>query len=566
LNFDGVNLGLSGTPAQDGDKRQLPSRFAFKDSPFSGWVDKQLRRRFNFTCVDSPADLKTVDRGITITGQTSDGRRGAHGGKRKPIIGFSNAERQNELLREIEDAKDEFTRIEKRQGELGLERRNLEALRIAYTYVKATSWDSIDVTGIDALRQDLQSRRNRILGANNLLAQLKEEADGVAAKLESATRQKVLAESAVEGLDKRHEALSVRHDEVMTEIWDLEDNHRVALSDELTQRLDAEFEKLATERRSDRLTVALGKLKDSLNSLTVSAEREVENHTRALETKFKAFLQQWERPDLGETLAFYPTYRDILLELKSEGLHERRSKFTREVNEWSGIDLLRVSSSYNDAMDEIDSRLDPVNEILRRLPFGAGRDRLKLRKHQTTTPDVSSFLRELRMLASNTAELESEEAATARFKTLQQFISRLSAANERDYLIDVRRHISIEAERIDADGVVKNVYVSIAGKSGGESQELIAFIIGSALRYQLGDEDWPRYAPVILDEAFIKADEAFTGRAVEAWKGLGFQLIVAAPDDKVNSIERHIDRILCVTKSSHHHSRVTELHDLPPTP
>ncbi|MGL1176198.1 SbcC/MukB-like Walker B domain-containing protein, partial [Vibrio parahaemolyticus] len=66
------------------------------------------------------------------------------------------------------------------------------------------------------------------------------------------------------------------------------------------------------------------------------------------------------------------------------------------------------------------------------------------------------------------------------------------------------------------------LYDHIGEKSGGESQELIAFIVGAALRYQLGDAgaERPRYAPVFLDEALIKADAHFTKRAIGAWRGL----------------------------------------------
>ena len=53
-------------------------------------------------------------------------------------------------------------------------------------------------------------------------------------------------------------------------------------------------------------------------------------------------------------------------------------------------------------------------------------------------------------------------------------------------LLDVRRHIHITAERVTPDGTVVAQYDTLGGKSGGETQELIAFIVGSALRYRLG--------------------------------------------------------------------------------
>lgn len=82
-------------------------------------------------------------------------------------------------------------------------------------------------------------------------------------------------------------------------------------------------------------------------------------------------------------------------------------------------------------------------------------------------------------------------------------------------------------------------------------QELIAFIVGAALRYQLGDEDRnrPRFAPVFLDEGFIKADAEFASRAVSAWTELGFQLIVGAPLDKFSALEPHMNSFLLTTKN-----------------
>ena len=46
---------------------------------------------------------------------------------------------------------------------------------------------------------------------------------------------------------------------------------------------------------------------------------------------------------------------------------------------------------------------------------------------------------------------------------------------------------------------------------------------------------------IFLDEALIKADAHFTKRAIGAWRGLGFQLVIGAPNDKYSAIEPHVD-------------------------
>ena len=155
-------------------------------------------------------------------------------------------------------------------------------------------------------------------------------------------------------------------------------------------------------------------------------------------------------------------------------------------------------------------------------------------------------------------------AADRRFARLQEFIDLIdlpeSGVNpRRDEVLDVRRHIEITASRIDPEGREVSTYSTLGDKSGGESQELVAFIVGAALRYQLGDQtrSWPRFAPVFLDEGFVKADSAFTGRAIRAWLGLGFQIIVVAPLDKVTTLEPHMGLNLSVTKYDAGYSFIT---------
>lgn len=57
----------------------------------------------------------------------------------------------------------------------------------------------------------------------------------------------------------------------------------------------------------------------------------------------------------------------------------------------------------------------------------------------------------------------------------------------------------------------------------------------------------PSYAPIVLDEGFVKADNEYTGRSLAALRGLGFQLVVGAPRDKVNAFEEHVDSVAYVS-------------------
>ena len=112
----------------------------------------------------------------------------------------------------------------------------------------------------------------------------------------------------------------------------------------------------------------------------------------------------------------------------------------------------------------------------------------------------------------------------------------------REAVLDVRLHVEFIGRELDADNNEIEVYQSGAGKSGGQRQKLATTCLAAALRYQLGGSDHalPVYAPVVLDEAFDKADNEFTALAMNIFANFGFQMIVATPLKSVMTLEPFI--------------------------
>jgi uncharacterized protein YPO0396 len=272
---------------------------------------------------------------------------------------------------------------------------------------------------------------------------------------------------------------------------------------------------------------------------------------------FETFQNRWPDPNIGVALESVTSYTDILDAIRTLGLSERRQEWKRRLSAWSGQDLVPLTGAFNTAIEEIEDRLRPINEILATLPFGAGRDRLQIALRRLHRDDATAFRTELKVLSSGATEQFTDDETEDRFTRLKRFMALIRRPDglnnsQRDLLLDVRQHVEITAVRVTPDGAPVSTYSSLGGKSGGESQELVAFVVGAALRFQLGDESRtrPRFAPVFLDEGFVKSDAEFAGRAVAAWKGLGFQLIVGAPLDKVTALEPHMQLVLSITKNT----------------
>lgn len=570
LNFD---LVAADQPLRGLDERLLPGRLMFRDeSPFTGWLAAHLGQRFGYECVPDPSGFADDGaRRVTLTGQVQDGTRGAHGGHgRRYILGFSSARRLAEVTERLVEVEQALTAMDRTRGTLQGERRHLDALRDAHQYLTDTDWADIDTATAQAAHTRQAEERDRLLAGSDVLNELKTAEQTLTADLESERRDLTTAENAIGQYRKAWGDLATREDEVKTRLEDLADVPTAALSDGQRERLALEYDETAINRNHGEFASVARRVRARLAEQVARARHDVATYADALTTVFTSFQARWPRPNLGAGVESYAGYQEILDDLIAEGLSDRREGFRDQVIEWSGEDLLSLHRAFTEAVEEIETRLVPVNEILAGLPFGPGKDRLRITLRQMPGKDIQMFRGALRTLASNTTTLTSMEAVEARFADLQRFMKRIrkpekgAGGSERDYLLDVRRHVHVEAERLDAaTGTQVGIYDTLGNKSGGETQELIAFIVGAALRYQLGNENSARpiYAPVFLDEGFVKADSEFAGRAVDAWRGLGFQLIVGAPMDKASAIEPCMDRILMVTKTARGYSH---LHDITP--
>ena len=568
VNFQGVEL----APYQEspGDPRYISGKLVFKDSPFSTWIRERVTREgTDALCVEDASGLEGRGARVTRNGQTRHGTRGAHGELNDPpIIGFSNANRIAQIRREIGELDIELGKTGRDEQKLTGQKDTLYRQRDAHQFVADTEWTAIDVAGIDRQITSREENLKAIFQASDILRHLEDEQQQLETELRDVRREKFTAETAKNKLDEEHVSLLSRQAKAGREQERISTAVTVSVSDAQDSYLSGLFAGVGDPDDLDALPGNITRLRNRLADIAKNAREQARKAADSMTQVFEDYQGRWPDPNLGVAIESYNGYRDILDRIQATGLHERRQEWRRRLSEWSGQDLVPLSGAFDSAIDDIEDRLDPVNTILAQLPFGPQNDRLKIILRRLTNDDVTRFRRELRELSSGvTQDLPDEEAET-RFARLRAFISRIAkpeagskGGTERDRFLDVRKHVEITAVRLNAGGIEVATYASLGGKSGGETQELVAFIVGSALRYQLGDEDRarPRFAPVFLDEGFVKSDSEFAGRAVGAWKGLGFQLIIGTPLDKVTALEPYSDLVLTVTKGPKGYSHLAEL-------
>lgn len=565
ITFTGVDLAAA-HPDSDPDQAWVSGKLAYRDSPFTGWVRSRVAvDGTDALCVDGPEQLRGPGKRVTAAGQTRSGMRGAHGGRIRHVIGFTNTERLAEIDTRLSELDTLLDCLDRERSKIAEEITRLSRQRDAHRMVESTVWRDIDPDGIAAEAQALRDRRREILASDDALKTLRTELEKTRTALTEAEIDERVNRQQAADLDTAYEALIARRDKGYTEIQRLTNQAGVTVTAEQKLFLDREHAAVAEVTDLDGFTVGIRRLATHLTATHAAALGRAQAATDALEAVFQRYQDRYADPNLSASVENYPAFKNILDGIVTTGLHERRAEWTRKLTIWSGQDLVPLAGSFGDAVAEIEDRLRPINTILSKLPFGARRERLRIDLRHLTREDVRRFRKELNALARLDVEGSDDGAVQKVFDRLKAFMGQLgtdaAGKSTRDHLLDVRRHIEITAVAYDAEGRDRATFAALGGKSGGESQELVAFIVGAALRFQLGDDEnvRPRFAPVFLDEGFVKADGEFTGRSVMAWKGLGFQLLVGAPYDKFTSLEPHADLVLHMSKSAKGYSAVTAL-------
>ena len=283
---------------------------------------------------------------------------------------------------------------------------------------------------------------------------------------------------------------------------------------------------------------------------------------------FGKFLEKWpaHQATLDATEASAGEFFAKLDEIERDGLPRHEKRFRDLLEKQSLRHFVDLNRDIQSARKEILSRMEVVNASLELAPFSRlaeGESHLKIEVKDIQYKDVTEFRSELSGLLQGAWDDFSAEEAEVRFEKIKGLVKRLNPANSdpddvrwRKLVLDVRQHVNFTAYELDEAGNLIETYLSGSGKSGGQRQKLTTTCLAAALRYQLGnsEEGLPVFAPVILDEAFDKADSDFTDLSMNIFRRFGFQMIVATPEKSIVTLEPYIGGAFYVVMKDRMHS------------
>ena len=543
----------------------LPGKMRIKEGRHAEWLMAELALRFNYVCVDSVKALQRHDRALTAQGQVRHGKTRHEKDDRHSIddpgrwvLGFDNRDKLalfKKRAQALAGCLEDFNR----QGEDLREKEALGEQRAmdCKTLVNI-QWEEIDVAPmverIDAIVKQLEEIRSGNASLQQIGKRIEQESLDLR-RAEGDLREKQLdAGQVIRDIQEKTGQLNSLQAAIAGR----------TLTSEKRQGLTEKWNAMTMASPTlDNIDKQMGLLERKINSDIRSLSSERHTLEKEIENRFSDFKRRWptESSDLDDTLASAADYLAKLQRLEVDGLPAYEKRFFDLLRDQSHQNLASLNSHLRHARSQIRERMEMVNEGLTQAAFNRG-TYLRIDVTDRQLAEVQDFKRDIQEALSH-AWLEDREAAERRFGILRRLVERLADSDPqqqrwRTAVLDVRQHVEFIGRELDADGNEIEIYRSGAGKSGGQRQKLATTCLAAALRYQLSgaDHKTPAYAPVILDEAFDKADNEFTALAMNIFTSFGFQMVVATPLKSVMTLEPFIGGACYVDIDERQHSGV----------
>ena len=545
----------------------LVNRIDVTASSIGAWAAREISVRYDYVCVNTPDDLGKYAKAVTIRGQLKTSRSRYEKDDRRRINDRSNwvlgdqeeklsalADRLDAARKELEAAESVVEKAARAERERNIRRGRLETILDG-------SWAEYDVTSTQKTIVSLTTRLDALTsGDSKLSAAL--EAERALQEAHLAARQTVV--------DMSHEVRTAEQDLQVcaADIQDIEDLIAAGGLPEVPAADAQQLEKrLLREQRSiklknlhevgQRVSTALQAEKDAAQKSSERASQLVVELT----TGFKA---QWPMvaSELKAGVEDRAGYLKVLDDILANGLPEHEARFRRLLHERSQDLVGELLNEILSAPAEIKERTEPINSVLARKPFDAGRY-LYLEPKTRRSPVVEKFLAQLREILDGSWSDEDMAAAERKYEVLAEIMNRFASSEHvdrswRSQCLDTRTHVRFFAHEIDDQGQPTATYDSGASMSGGQQQKLVVFCLAAALRYQLAqrDEEVPRYGTVILDEAFDKADTRYTRMALDIFVEFGFHLVLATPQKLLQTIEAYVGAVTEIDNPTRQRSQI----------
>lgn len=577
VHFKFVDVEKKYPPVQVADG-MLSSMLRYdEESRFYEYVRTRLSR-IDYLCVENAFDFVSTDvPQLSLAGQTKQGHDGWYGnkGRRDAVIGFVSGEYIQELRKSLSILEAELSELEAKRKNIEDSFSKLDAENSLWHTFENIEFNDIDADGTAARIRVVEAEIEK-LSSNPTLEALKRDRDAQKELLVEAEERVGRAGndmSQAENLYNRYgTALSSRNAELA--------GFETVLSDEAAApwtAFEQEVGRLALDEGGfiamllddDDLSRKAGQIERNIVEKRTSLWNSLDRAKSQIEQQMKRIreddIQEANRAKYGTD---YPGSYPAYVALKKSGdakdeLNNFRALYldsaTTAIADFIGAKdyykkvLRGTANDFNTLLENENFKCTPEGEHMRLvIRFDESDDHRKLNKLLEDFRKQNFFKND----NDQTIDVEyyknlGENEINLIVGRLERIIGFLATNKCESVFTDPKLSMSVDAELYKiVDGEhVKTENVNFAGNNGSKFDNLTTSIIAAAICFAVQyPGGLPNYAPLFMDESFVKSDNESTAASIELLKSLGFQVILSCPEQKQSSIGPYAKKIILVRR------------------
>ncbi len=550
------------------------------ETPFYDWLERELARRFDYTCCDDLKSFSRLRTAVTKEGQIKSGGvrhekddRHRIDDRSRYILGWDNQEKIEILTAKLTGVNEAFDQIAVDLQNLDKDRKKIESARdILQNILSFGAFSEIHWQPLAKQIQQLMAEKEQIEKSSDILATLQARLEKNLADIQTAED---LLGKLQSQLGKLQEGL------------DLDKKARTEAMTELTA-LPEETQKTRFPQLSEMQPVALPDVKLTVDNCAGNQTRmrewlqgKIDNQSGKLQRShadiirgMQAYKSRYpvETKEVDAAIESMDEFRQMLDKLEQEDLPRHEKRFKTMLNEGTIQNIALFQAKLDKELSDIKEKIEIINRSLSSIDYGEGTYIILVADPE---PDVEirQFREALRACLGDTLAGSQDDVYTEnKFIQVKAIIDRFNGRSGQtdidrrwtQKVTDVRNWLVFSvSEKWREDNKEKEFYSDTAGKSGGQKEKLAYTILASALAYQFGlkwgEKKSRSLRFVMIDEAFGRGSDDSTRYALELFKRLNLQLLIVTPLQKINIIEDFVSSVHYVHNQEGKYSMVRNL-------
>ncbi|MEO1856522.1 MAG: SbcC/MukB-like Walker B domain-containing protein, partial [Rubritalea sp.] len=489
-------------------------------------------------CIQTVEELESTEHAMTLQGSMS-GRKGKVDKQDQRRItdgwmtGFDNKDRITELEKSLAETELHLQSAKTKATALEASLKKFQHLLVCIAHLKTVEFSTIDTQSVQRQLDLAQSQLDALTDPTSDLAKARESYEKINTQIDVISRD-------IESLVGKAGGIKV-------ELKTAQQNYQSAL-DRMGNGLDDDSSSIAEKKFPRAKNQDPQKLPDAERSASSLANTSIDKHeaTKATHlqklTKFMEFAKSIDTGALAESsseLIDIPTFLTRLKALEEEDLPQRQERFEQYLNLSSGQGVTQLLTNIDNNISHITHRIESLNTTLSRVEFKQG-------KHLQLDP-VKVSHDSLKILDNARKHLNfamtKDDQGESHFKALKVVIEILREAgtNTRTLaskaLLDPRHRLEFYVVEVCRETQTKSGRISGSQSgSGGEKEMMASYILTASLSYALcpDNSENPRYATIVLDEAFSKSSQAAATRIIKALRAFGLHPLFVTPNKEMS--------------------------------